>query len=321
MKTLLLFIGFFAVFLLILYGLGVIRTLPKSLKVMEARDRNAAAASGKSASLKTVVSSSKIRQVRMEEDNPTLIERIEDALFTSGIKTGVELFFMINIPLMALLGFVLFQGLGWSPVVAFPGAILFWLIGIKVYLARKKNKRRDLFQKDFIDVIATISRSISVGSSLQESFRVVSEEFSGPVQDEFNRMRQDILFGLSPQQALNRAADRIQLSDFDFFTLSVITQIESGGNLGKSMESLRDMILNRYLLLRDLKVKTSSARFQMRFFIGLPIVMAILMYFFSPENIMYFLNGEGTQQGRMLVGWMFLGIIISKYMTKKALDG
>ncbi|MFM7622864.1 MAG: type II secretion system F family protein, partial [Alphaproteobacteria bacterium] len=157
--------------------------------------------------------------------------------------------------------------------------------------------------------------------SLQESFRIVSEEFPGPVHDEFNRMRQDILFGRTPQQAITQAGSRLQLQDFDYFALSVITQIESGGNLGKSMDSLREMIMNRQMLLRQLKVKTANAKFQVRFFIGLPIVMGIVMYFVDRQNVMYFVGPEGKDMGRMLVIWMVLGILLVRHMNKKALDG
>jgi tight adherence protein B len=320
MNSILLFFGFFAVFLLLLYGLGVMRTLPKSLKIMESRDRKSSQLR-KSSDIKTSIVTSKIRQVRAEEDNPKLIERIDDALFAAGIKMDVATFLLINIPLIILFGFAFFQVLEWHPAIAFLAGVLLWLLIMKVYLARKQSKRQALFEKDFIDVVSTISRAISVGSSLQEAFRIVSEEFTGPVQDEFMRMRQDILFGLTPQQTLKRAALRIGLQDFDFFALSVTTQIESGGNLGKSLDSLRDMILNRYLLLRDLKVKTSSSRFQMRFFIAMPFLVALIMYFLAPENILYFFSGEGKQRGQMIAVWMFLGVLISRYMTKKALDG
>jgi tight adherence protein B len=134
-------------------------------------------------------------------------------------------------------------------------------------------------------------------------------------------MRQDILMGRTPQEAITQAASRLQLQDFDFFALSIITQIESGGNLGKALDSLREMILGRQMLLRQLKVKTSSAKFQVRFFIVLPFFMGIVMYCLDRQNVMYFIAGEGKETGQMLFGWMLLGIFLVRRMNKKALDG
>jgi Flp pilus assembly protein TadB len=314
-----LFLGFFSVLLLILYGLGIIRLIPKSLKAMEQQKTSPYKNTTKSSTPLRITA--KIQGRVKRYDDATLIDRLDDILFTAGIRIPFDRFLAINIPIAGFLAFVLFKGASFSWPISVVISLLLWFMGVAFYLKRKQQKRRALFEKDFVDVIATIARAISVGTSLQDSFRVVCEEFPGPVRDEFNRMRQDILMGRTPQEAIKQAAARLQLQDFDFFALSVVTQIESGGNLGKSLDSLREMILGRQMILRQLKVKTASAKFQVRFFIGLPIVMGIVMYFVDPKNVMYFMNGEGKETGQLLVLWMVLGIILIHYMNKKALDG
>jgi Flp pilus assembly protein TadB len=314
-----LFLGFFVVFLLGLYGLGVIRVMPKSLKAMEQQKTSPYKNTKKTSTPLKITA--KIQGRVRRHDNDSVIDRLDDMLFIAGIRIPFERFLAINVPLLAFLGFALFKGASLSWPIALVFSLLLWFMGVTFYLKRKQEKRRALFEKDFVDVIATINRAISVGASLQDSFRVVCEEFSGPVFDEFNRMRQDILMGRTPQEAITQAASRLQLQDFDFFALSIITQIESGGNLGKALDSLREMILGRQMLLRQLKVKTSSAKFQVRFFIGLPIVMGVSMYFLDRQNVMYFIAGEGKETGQMLLGWMLLGIFLVRRMNKKALDG
>ena len=321
MSFFLIFFMLFGIVSLALYGFGILKILPKSVNRLQKRAEEERTNSLKAYASSSVIVTAKTRTVREDDENLTLIEKIDDALFASGVTMEAIPFLLLNLPIVAALTFAVATFSGFpevlSPIIAMP----IWFIGLKLYLRRKKVKRQDRFQKDFIDVISTISRSVSVGSSLQESFRIVSEEFIGPVRDEFIRMRQDILFGISPKMAITRAAKRIDLSDFDFFALSVITQIEAGGNLGKSLESLRELILGRYLLIRDLKVKTSSAKFQMKFFIFMPILMGIGMYFFSPENIQYFLNDPtGKKQLKVLIGLMSFGVILSNFMTKKAMD-
>ena len=317
MTFIVLFLGFLVVFLLVLYGLGIIRTQPKSLKTIDTQQGTLAKNSAK---LPTSLLTAKLRGASNMQDLP-LKQRLNDQLFSAGIQMSFAQFVALTLPIAALITLGLFLGASLSLPVAIPLALAIWLMMVNIYLKRKQYKRRARFEHDFVDVVATIARAISVGASLQEAFRVVCEEFSGPVRDEFNRMRQDILFGRTPQQAITMAAARLQLQDFDFFALSVITQIESGGNLGKSMDSLREIILNRQTLLRQLKVKTANAKFQVRFFIGMPIVMGIGMYFFDRQNVMYFLGPEGKDMGRALVIWMFCGILLVRYMNKKALDG
>ena len=317
MTFIVLFLGFLVVFLLVLYGLGIIRIQPKSLKTIDTQQGTLAKNSAK---LPTSLLTAKLRGASNMQDLP-LKQRLDDQLFSAGIQMSFAQFVALTLPIAALITLGLFLGASLSLPVAIPLALAIWLMMVNIYLKRKQYKRRARFEHDFVDVVATIARAISVGASLQEAFRVVCDEFSGPVRDEFNRMRQDILFGRTPQQAITMAAARLQLQDFDFFALSVITQIESGGNLGKSMDSLREIILNRQTLIRQLKVKTANAKFQVRFFIGMPIVMGIGMYFLDRQNVMYFVGPEGKDMGRALVIWMFCGILLVRYMNKKALDG
>jgi tight adherence protein B len=319
MTFVLLFLGFFVVCLFGLYGLGIIRVIPKSLKSMEQKKTSTYKKTTKS--LAHLRITAKIQGRVRKYDDASLIDHLDDMLFMAGIRIPFERFLAINVPLVAFLVFTLFKGASLSWPIAVVISLLLWFMGVTFYLKRKQQKRRTLFEKDFVDVIATIARAISVGASLQDSFRVVCEEFPGPVHDEFNRMRQDILMGRTAQDAITQAASRLQLKDFDFFSLSVITQIESGGNLGKSLDSLREMILGRQMLLRQLKIKTANAKFQVRFFIGLPIVMGVVMYFLDRKNVMYFFSGEGQETGQMLLGWMLFGILVVRHMNKKALDG
>lgn len=256
-----------------------------------------------------------------EDDDSSLMQRLDDLLFTAGIQMPFGRFLAITFPIGLFITFILFKGASLSLPIALPMGFALWLMGVNLYLKRKQKKRRALFEKDFPDVVATIARAISVGASLQESFRIVCEEFPGPIQDEFNRMRQDILFGRTAQHAITQAADRLQLQDFDFFALSVVTQIESGGNLGKSLDSLRETIVNRQMLIRQLKVKTAGAKFQSRFFIGLPIVVGTIMYFVDRQNVMYFVRPEGEKWGLILLGMVATGIFVIHRMNKKALDG
>jgi tight adherence protein B len=322
MTFILLFLGFFGVFFLVLYGLGIIRVLPKSLKILERKQTSADKNSKNNPNpLLTAKRTAKMRVNVSENDDSSLMQRLDDLLFMAGIQMPFGRFLAITFPIGLFIAFGLFEAASLSLPIALPMGFALWLMGVNLYLKRKQKKRRDLFEKNFVDVVATIARAISVGASLQEAFRIVCEEFPGPVRDEFNRMRQDILFGRTPQQAITQAADRLQLQDFDFFALSVVTQIESGGNLGKSLDSLRETIINRQMLLRQLKIKTAGAKFQVRFFIGLPFVMGIAMYFLDRKNVMFFFGPEGKTLGQGMLVWMVLGILLVRYMNKKALDG
>jgi hypothetical protein len=49
--------------------------------------------------------------------------------------------------------------------------------------------------------------------------------------------------------------------------------------------------------------------------------MGIAMYVLDRKNVMFFFGPEGKTLGQGMLVWMLLGIILVRYMNKKALDG
>lgn len=83
------------------------------------------------------------------------------------------------------------------------------------------------------------------------------KEVDAPLKQEFARIIQQIEFGISFDEALHQAADRVDLSDFYFFTTSLIIQRKAGGSLSEILDNIITS-LNRANEIRS-KIKVLSA--------------------------------------------------------------
>ena len=83
MTFVLLFLGFFGVFFLVLYGLGIIRILPKSMKILEGKQTSA---DKNSKNNPNPLRTAKMRVNVSEDDDSSLMQRLDDLLFMAGIQ-------------------------------------------------------------------------------------------------------------------------------------------------------------------------------------------------------------------------------------------
>ena len=127
---------------------------------------------------------------------------------------------------------------------------------------------------------------------------VVIKEVDVPLKHEFAQIIQQIEFGVTFDDALHQAADRIDLSDFYFFSTSLIIQRKAGGSLSEILDNIITS-LNRANEIRS-KIKVLSAEAKVTAYIlgGLPVVLWIIMMQLNPSYLDFF---QHEASGRKLL--------------------
>ncbi|NBC96327.1 MAG: pilus assembly protein TadB [Deinococcus-Thermus bacterium] len=178
-------------------------------------------------------------------------------------------------------------------------------------------RRRAKFMSLFPDAIDLIVRGLKSGLPVPESIRTVSQEIGDPVGTEFANVMDYVHLGNTLEEALWTTAERLDISEFRFFVVSIAVQRETGGNLGETLENLGDILRKRKQA--KLKVKALSAEARASAFIigGLPFAMALTLYTLSPDYILpLFTDPRGIA---MLIGgglWMAIGIGVMWKMVR-----
>jgi len=117
----------------------------------------------------------------------------------------------------------------------------FWLSGLAISLRRPRdlrNRRRGRSRINARCVGRSWPRSLRAGVSFEQTVARAGEADGGPIAGEFRQSAGQIQLGLHPRTALENAAARIGLLDFNVFVSTVALYYQSGGNLALMLDRL-----------------------------------------------------------------------------------
>ena len=129
-----------------------------------------------------------------------------------------------------------------------------------MYVKRKKTNRLRQFEEQFPEAIDLIGRALRAGHAFTTGLAMAAEEIPKPVGEEFKLLYDRQNFGMSMPDAMKAFAARIPLIDARFFVTAVLTQRETGGNLGEVLDNLASVIRERFRVKRQVRVLTAHGR-------------------------------------------------------------
>jgi tight adherence protein B len=176
-----------------------------------------------------------------------------------------------------------------------------------IYVRYRKNQRLRKFEEQFPEAIDLISRALRAGHAFTTGLAMAAEEIPEPVGQEFKLLYDRQNFGMPLPDAMKAFAARIPLIDARFFVTAVLTQRETGGNLGEVLDNLASVIRERFKVKRQVRVLTAHGRITGWILAGLPPALAAAMFVMSPGH-MKLLTGDplGVQ---MIIGGLTLQVI------------
>jgi tight adherence protein B len=215
------------------------------------------------------------------------------------LAVAVVVFTMSRAPVLSL-GVGLFVGAG------LPHLAVNWLI----------NKRTNAFVSKFPDGIELLVRGLRSGLPVAETLQIVSSEVPGPVGYEFKSVIDRIKVGKTMEDALQDTADKLGIAEFNFFTITLAIQRETGGNLAETLSNLADVLRKRAQMKLKIRAMSSESKASAYIVGSLPfLVFGAIMYinptymgtFFTDERLIVTGLGAGV--------WMGLGVFIMAKMV------
>lgn len=191
--------------------------------------------------------------------------------------------------------------------VIFPHLVIGFMIG------RRKKK----FLANFSDAIEVLIRGLKAGLPAVESMRIVGQEMTGPVAQEFMRITDALKLGGDFDAVMWGAAERINLPEFNFFVITLGIQRETGGNLGETLENLTDMLRKRRQVRLKVKALSSEAKASAIIIGSLPFALFGILYLLNRDYVMMLFTHP---TGPILVGvgfaMQFIGIAVMAKLVK-----
>jgi len=178
------------------------------------------------------------------------------------------------------------------------------------------KRRIAKFTAKFPDAIELLVRGLRSGLPITETIGVVGAEVDGPVGVEFRSVADKMKIGRTLDAALQDTADRLGTPEFQFFTITIAIQRETGGNLAETLANLAEVLRKRSQMKLKIKAMSSESKASALIVGALPFIVFGLVWFINNNYMMNFFKDE-----RLMVAggggliWMGLGAFIMAKMV------
>ncbi len=157
------------------------------------------------------------------------------------------------------------------------------------------KRRQSKFVENFPDAIDLMVRGLKSGLPISESIKTAGQEVPDPVGEELRRVTDAVRMGTKLEEALWETAERLNLQEFKFFTVSLSIQAETGGNLSESLGNLSSVLRGRRQLKMKIKAMSSEAKASAYIIGSLPFVVGSLIYLVNNSYVMkLFIDSRGN---------------------------
>jgi tight adherence protein B len=186
-------------------------------------------------------------------------------------------------------GVVLIAGNQWTAILGVPAALLAAFLPVK-RLQRSARKRMARFESQFPGALEFIARSMRAGHAFSISLEMLHRECEQPLAGEFRRVFEEQNLGMPLDAALTRLASRVHLIDVQFFVSAVVLQRRTGGNLTEILDTLAEVIRERYKLKGKVKAISAHGRMTSKALSAIPIIVGGLMFMVNKEYTEFFFH-------------------------------
>ena len=146
---------------------------------------------------------------------------------------------------------------------------------------------------------------------------MIAEEAQDPIRSEFAATVDEINLGLTMSEALENLCERVPIADLRFFSIAILVQKETGGNIGEILDNISRLIRERIQFKDHVAALTAEGRLSAAVLIALPIVMFIYMYLTNYDYISLLWIEE---TGHYMIFGAIVLQIIGAYVIKRIVD-
>jgi tight adherence protein B len=185
-----------------------------------------------------------------------------------------------------------------------------WFLGILVSGRQKK------FSNQLADAIDVIVRGVKSGLPLNQCLRIIAAESPEPLKSEFQQLCDSQAMGVPLDTGMQRMYDHMPLPEVNFFSIVLVIQQKTGGNLSESLGNLSTVLRARKLMKEKVKALSAEAKASAMIIGSLPLVVMGLVYFTRPAYIaILFIDPMGHLVLLGAATMMSLGIFIMNKMV------
>ena len=183
-------------------------------------------------------------------------------------------------------------------------ALPYWLV------VRARNRRQARIEQQLPDALDLMARAMRAGHAFPTALKMVGEEMTAPLADEFRAVFDEVNFGVGMADALVGLAARVPSTDLRYFVIAVLIQRETGGNLTELLASISAIIRDRLKLMGQVRVLSAEGRMSAWVLGLMPVVMIGVMALVNPQYIrLLWTDPSGIKLLWYAAGMVALGVV------------
>ncbi|HWX12238.1 MAG TPA: type II secretion system F family protein [Trinickia sp.] len=192
-------------------------------------------------------------------------------------------------------------------------------IGITLFAVRATYlwmiaRFRQRFLAVLPDTLDLIVRAVRAGIPAVQAICTAGVESEEPVRSTFRTMGDALLVGAELKEVLEQAAGRLQIADFSFFSICLILQRETGGNLGDTLENLAGIVRMRRDIRAKSKALTAEGRLASKMIAAVPFSIMGFLYL---VNRSYLEVLTSTHAGHKILELAAVLLTVGLWMIRK----
>jgi len=180
------------------------------------------------------------------------------------------------------------------------GVVWFLVSGVKIKagwqngqspLARYLDgRRREKFNLQLPEALATMSNALRAGFSISQAFDSVVDQGEPPVSEEFAILQQQLKIGMTFEDALESLSQRVGSDDLTLVTTAILISRKTGGNVTEIFDKISETIRGRLRIERKVKSLTAQGRLQGIIVSALPLFLGFVITLIKPGMMIPFLT-------------------------------
>lgn len=192
-----------------------------------------------------------------------------------------------------------------------------WQNGRSVLARYLDSRRREQFDQQLPEAIATMSNALRAGFSISQAFDSVVEQGSRPMSEEFAMLQQQLKLGMSFEDALESMNRRVGSDDLTLVITAILISRRTGGNVIEIFDRIAETIRGRMRVRRKIRSLTAQGRLQGIVVSLMPAFLCLVMTLVRPDMMVPFLTSAAglaavvVMTALIVAGWLMIRKIIN----------
>lgn len=199
--------------------------------------------------------------------------------------------------------------------VAVPAYLAVFLLAPLVVINHLAAQRAKKLAAQLPDALQIVCRSLEAGHPVATAVALVAREMPDPIGTEFGMTADEVSYGMSLTNAVQRMAERAGDPDVELFAATVRLQEKTGGNLTELLKSNTDTIRGRQTMRLKVRAASSEGRTSAMILTSAPFLVMGAIHMLRPEFYGNVINDPLIRYGFAgLLVWMIIGNIVMNKM-------